>query len=147
MSKWITEKLVSLLGFEDDIVINLTLNLFAEPVSESSCCERQTIFSLNNKIFTLETGSQANADLFNWISWEKCSHIYARVLVASGRCPKQFIWNTHCVSWEKEARTSSKNSIYGSGICSYSCGQLYDTSRASSWCLCEKQCIKQWPAR
>ncbi len=34
MSKWITEKLVSLLGFEDDIVINLTLNLFAETVSK-----------------------------------------------------------------------------------------------------------------
>jgi hypothetical protein len=33
MAKWITERVVSILGFEDDIVINLAINMLNEPVS------------------------------------------------------------------------------------------------------------------
>jgi uncharacterized membrane protein len=35
MSKWITERVVSILGFEDDIVINLAINMLNEQVSIS----------------------------------------------------------------------------------------------------------------
>ena len=33
MSKWCTERLTEILGFEDEIVINLAINLLQAPVS------------------------------------------------------------------------------------------------------------------
>ena len=36
INKWITERLTDLLGFEDDIVINLAINLLTEPVSKAA---------------------------------------------------------------------------------------------------------------
>ena len=33
MSKWVTERLIELLGFEDDIVINLVINMIKAKVS------------------------------------------------------------------------------------------------------------------
>lgn len=32
MNKWITEKLTEILGFEDDIVINLAINILTDAV-------------------------------------------------------------------------------------------------------------------
>ena len=38
INKWITERLIDLLGFEDDIVINLVINMLTESVSRPTTC-------------------------------------------------------------------------------------------------------------
>jgi hypothetical protein len=110
MDKWVTEKLIDILGFEDDIVINLVINMLHSKVKYIL-----NYFNLTSKNIPItgDRTKETSARHHRIFSQESRS-IHGRAMGIACRCSKSTIRNPINIHPKEERRNQSQTAVLSS---------------------------------